>query len=103
MKYSFVLLPRAVCMVAKKTLGSLKAVPVTVGLVFGSFPWRVDTVTSHRAPRRVSQVSQVPNVAVRSLGSRQRERTKGTHAACVGAEKKKKNNHKNWKRSSRCT
>lgn len=74
----------------KENLGFLKSGPVTVGLSFGSFPWRVDTVTSHRAPRRISQVSQVPNLAVRSLGSQQRERTEETHAACVGAEKKNK-------------
>lgn len=38
MKYSFVLLPRAVCMVAKKTLGSLKAVPSPLASVLVPFP-----------------------------------------------------------------
>lgn len=101
-RYSFVLLLRAVCMVSKKTLGSLKMVSFTVGLLFVSFLQRVATVKSHKLSSsqsltrafRESRTSLL-NPFSRGLPQQQRERTEGTHAACVGGggdELKKKKN-----------
>lgn len=79
MKYSFVLLPRAVCVVAKKTLGSLKAVPSPLASFLDPFPgeltrWRPTELLAELHKFHKSQTSPW-NPSGRGRGKGPRRRT----------------------------